>query len=319
MNNGNTATGEDESSADVNSSKKEEQGEDSEEVKGPNTTSVAEPDSLETDKAVDTKQMPEKGSDDKYDVSTAQPAVSPQADNEKETEALPGRKSGSEDAPSPPHEDPDAEGALPSENEKGLDNTPSALEKESTAGSPPSLSGSLPDETRPKKAGRHEKKDTSDKEAAPVAEDESKKVIDGTSDSELKLSKRSGKRVSTRGSNEKKSPVVVEAPRKESGTASDSEVKQKSSKKVSTGNSKENKTSVVIDSPKKESNSTSDSEARQKSAKKVDGSNKTSDESPLKQPEDKKKGARSKASSRRSATKSLAMEVDKVLAPVASE
>ncbi|XP_062019041.1 sister chromatid cohesion protein PDS5 homolog C isoform X1 [Rosa rugosa] len=315
LNNGGAATGEDECSADLNSLKKQEQGEDTEEVKGPNTSSVAEPDSLETEKAVDAKQMPEEVSEDKdkdSNLSTAQPADSPQADNEEETEALPPHKSGSEDAPGSPHEVPDVEAAVPSENEKGSDiNLSTALEKESTDVAPPSPSGSLPDESRPKKAGRHKKKDTSNKEATPVTDDESKKATDGTSDSELRSSKHSGKKVSAGGSNENKSPIVVDASRKESGTASDSEVKQKSSKKVSTGNSKENNTSVVVDAPRKESSSTSDSEARQKLAKKVDGSNKTSDESSLKQPEDKKKRARSKVSSRRSSTKSSAMEVDK--------
>ncbi|KAL6216045.1 hypothetical protein ACLB2K_009272 [Fragaria x ananassa] len=314
MNNGGAANGEDESSADVNSLKKQEQVEDTEEVKGPTTSSVAEPDSLETEKAVHAKQMPEEVSEDKDNLSTAQPADSPQADNEEETVALPGHKSGSEDARDPPREDPDVEGAVPSESEKGLDiNISSALEKESTDVAPPSPSGSLPDESLPKKAGRHKKKDTSNKEATPVADDKSKKAIDGTSDSELKSSKRSGKKVSTGGSNENKSPIVVDEPVKESGTASDSEVIQKSSKKVSTGNSKENKTSVVVDEPRKESSSTTDSEARHKSAKKVNGSNKTSDESSLKQPEDKKTRARSKGSSRRSSTKPSPMEVDKIL------
>lgn len=318
MNNGVAATGEDESSADLNSLKKQEQGEDAEEVKGSNSSSVAEPDSLETERAVDAEQMPEQVSEEKdkdSNLSTAQPPDSPQADNEEETEALPGPKSGSEDVPSSPCEGPDVEAAVPSENEKGSDInlSSSALEKEATDVVPPSPSGSLPDESRPKKAGRHKKKDSSNKEAAPLADDEPKKATDGTSDSELKPSKRSGKKVSAGVSNENKSSIVVDAPRKESGTVSDSEVKLKSSKKVSTGNSNENKTSVVVDAPRKESGTTSDSEARQKSAKKVDGSNKTSDGSFLKQPEDKKKRTRSKVASRRSLTKSPTMDDDKVL------
>ncbi|XP_050363870.1 sister chromatid cohesion protein PDS5 homolog C isoform X2 [Argentina anserina] len=310
MNNGGAVTGEDESLADLNSLQKQEQGEDTEEVKSPDTSNVAEPDSMEIDKAVDTKQMPEEVSKDMDSLSTAQPAESPQADNEEETEDLLGQKIGSEDAPSPPREDPVVKEVVPLENEKGSDiDTSNALEKESTDVAPPSPSGSLPDESRPRRAGRHKKKNTSNKEATAVAEDESKKAIDETSDSDLKSSKRSGKKLSAGGPNENKSPTVVDAPKKESGAASDSEVKQKSAKRVSTGNNKDN-TSVVVDAPKKESSSTSDSEARQKSAKKVDG-NKISDESFLKQPEDKKKGTRSKVSSRRSSTKSSAMEVDK--------
>lgn len=318
MNNGVAATGEDESSADLNSLKKQEQSEDAEEVKGANSSSVAEPDSLETERAVDAEQMPEQVSEEKdkdSNLSTTQPPDSPQADNEEETEALPGPKSGSEDVPSSPCEGPDVEAAVPSEIEKGSDInlSSSALEKEATDVVPPSPSGSLPDESRPKKAGRHKKKDSSNKEAAPLADDEPKKATDGTSDSELKPSKRSGKKVSAGVSNENKSSIVVDAPTKESGTVSDSEVKLKSSKKVSTGNSNENKTSVVVDAPRKESGTTSDSEARQKSAKKVDGSNKTSDGSFLKQPEDKKKRTRSKVASRRSLTKSPTMDDDKVL------
>lgn len=317
MNNGVAATGEDESLADLNSLKKQEQDEDAEEVKGANSSSVAEPDSLETEMAVDAEQMPEQVSEEKdkdSNLSTAQPPDSPQADNEEETKALPGPKSASEDVPSSPCEGPDVEAAVPSENEKGSDIniSSSALEKEATDVVPPSPSGSLPDESRPKKAGRHKKKDSYNKEA-PLPDDEPKKATDGTSDSELKRSKRSGKKVSAGVSNENKSSIVVDEPRKDGGTVSDSEVKLKSSKKVSTGNSNENKTSVVVDASRKESGTTSDSEARQKSAKKVDGSNKTRDGSFLKQPEDKKKRTRSKVASRRSLTKSPTIDDDKVL------
>ncbi|XP_048444580.1 sister chromatid cohesion protein PDS5 homolog C-like [Pyrus x bretschneideri] len=280
VNNGNAETGEDDSVAESNALKKEEEGDNTEDQKDPNASSNGEPDSLETEKAADAEQIPEKatkgaGNSDLSTKST-QPSENCQADNEEDTETQPEHKSKTEDVPSSPHEDPSVEAAVQSENEKVSDVNLSSklLEKEPAGVASPSPSESLPDVSRSKKAGRNKKKDSSNKGAAPFADDEHQKVTDGTSDSELKPSRRSGKQASAGVSNENKSPTVVETSRKESAT-------------------------------------TSDSEAKQKSAKKVDGSTKTSDGSPIKQAVDKRKRGRGKVTPAKAATKSSAKDDDK--------
>ncbi|CAN6721961.1 unnamed protein product [Malus baccata var. baccata] len=280
VNNGNAETGEDDSVAESNALKKEEEGDNTEYQKDPNASSNGEPDSLETEKAADAEQIPEKatkgaGNSDLSTKST-QPSENCQADNEEDTETQPEHKSKTEDVPSSPHEDPSVEAAVQSENEKVSDVNLSSklLEKEPAGVASPSPSESLPDVSRSKKAGRNKKKDSSNKGAAPFADDEHQKVTDGTSDSELKTSRRSGKKASAGVSNENKSPTVVETSRKESAT-------------------------------------TSDSEAKQKSAKKVDGSTKTRDGSPIKQAVDKRKQGRGKVTPAKAATKSSAKDDDK--------
>lgn len=281
MNNGNTETGEDDSFAESNALKKQEEGDDTEDQKDPNASSNAEPDSLETQKAVDAEQIPEQAMKEKagdYNLSTnsTEPSENREVDNEEDTETQPDHKSVTEDVPSSPHEAPSEEAAVPSEKEKGSDVNLSskALEKESAVVASRSASESLPDESRSKKAGRNKKKDSSNKGAAAFADDEPNKATDGTSDSELKPSRRTGKRGSGGISNENKNPIVVDASRKESGT-------------------------------------TSDSEANQKSAKKVDGSTKTDDGSSIKQPEDKKRRGRGKVTPGKDATKSSSKDDDK--------
>ncbi|KAM1088504.1 hypothetical protein ACFX19_016613 [Malus domestica] len=281
VNNGNAETGEDDSVAESNALKKEEEGNDTEDQKDPNASSNAEPDGLETEKAAEAEQIPEISTKERAgnsDLSTksTQPSDNCQADNEEDTEIQPEHKRETEDIPSSPREDPSVEAAVQSKNEKVSDVNISSkpLEKEPAAVASPSPSESLPGESRSKKAGRNKKKDSSNKGAAPSADDEPKKVTDGTSDSELKPSRRSGKKVSAGVSNENKSPIVVEASRKESGT-------------------------------------TSDSEAKQKSVKKVDGNTKTSGGSSIKQAEDKKKRGQGKVTPAKAATKSSAKDDDK--------
>ncbi|EXB86689.1 hypothetical protein L484_013220 [Morus notabilis] len=130
-----------------------------------------------------------------------------------------------------------------------------------------SPSENLPDESHSNKSVQ-KKKDTSDKEAAPSADDLSKKVADVTSDSEVKLNRRAGKKV----------PAAI---------------------------SNVNKVSTEIDASVKDSETTSDSETKplKQSVKKMDKSSKNEHGSSAKKVEDKKKQGRGKAVSEKSVTK----------------
>ncbi|KAF4353489.1 hypothetical protein F8388_013781 [Cannabis sativa] len=166
------------------------------------------------------------------------------ADNEKETEKLPDQEEQSEDLRDSPHQGPVDETAVLSENDKVSDvklSSPKALESESANVATTSPSVKLTDESRSKKSGRQKKKDNSDKEAAPSADDTSKKVADGTSDSEVKTNRRSGKKVPAATSNENKALAEANVSKKESGNTSDSETKplRQLAKKVDGGSKKE--------------------------------------------------------------------------------
>lgn len=139
---------------------------------------------------------------------------------------------------------------------------------------PLSPSGSVPNESRSQRHGRSKKKDLVLTEGTPSADDFSKKASEGTSDSEAKPPKRSGKKVPAGSANEDKIPVA-DISKKESGASSDSEVK-----------------------------------LLKQSAKKVDASNNNGEGSSWKQSREKKR--REKATPGKDATRSLTKD-DKVL------
>lgn len=287
MSNGVAQMGEDDSKMDSNSQKKQDYDHHTDQSISMNTSSNAGPDSLDTEKAIDTENKPEQSTQTRGKKSNSSMKSTEASDNsliedELENEKLPGHKSQNKDVSSSPVEDPSVEAAGPSENEKetGIKlSSPKALENESGNVASQSPSGSLPDESHSKKAsGRQKKKESLLKEATPSADDVLKKASEGTSDLEVKPNRRSGKKVSSEISNENKTPTVVDASKKGSGSMNDSDAK-----------------------PLKHL------------AKKVDGSSKIGDGSSSKQPEDKKRRARGKASSEKDITKSSAKDDDRVL------
>ncbi|KAH1056579.1 hypothetical protein J1N35_034644 [Gossypium stocksii] len=93
----------------------------------------------------------------------------------------------------------------------------------------------IPDESHSKKAAQPERKESLSEETTPSVDDVAKKASEGMSDSEVKASKQSGKKVATVISNKANAAVDVDESKKESGSASGSEAKSRtqSSKKVS--------------------------------------------------------------------------------------
>lgn len=292
VSNGVAQTGEDDSLGASNSIKNQEHDQLIENSKDLNTSSNAEPDGLDAEKEVNTEQKPEqitkkKGRKTSSSVKSTDLSESSHADNEKENVKLPDKKNHSEDVAGSASEGPSVNAVVPSENDKSSDvkpPSPKALENDSANVAPASPSESLPDESRSRKVGRQKKKDNSDKEAVPSADnvpqkadDVRQKVADVTSDSEVKANRRTGKKVSAILTNENRTPTVADASKKESGTTSDSEAK-----------------------PLKQS------------SKKVDGSIKNDDGSSLKLSEDKKKRSWGKALSEKEVTKAAAKDDDKV-------
>lgn len=283
MSNGVAETREDDSLPHSNSEKKQEHADQS---KSMNTSSNVEPDSLDTQKEINTELKPEettkkRGRKFSSSAKSTDPSDSSLMDDEVETEKLPENKSHSEDVPSSPVKDPSVEAAGSTENEKEASikpSSPKALENESGNVASQSPSGSLPDESHSKKAaGRQKKKGNMNKEATPSADDVSKKASEGTSDSEIKPNRRSGKKVHGDISNENKTPTAVDASKKESASLS------------------------------------SEAKPLKQLARKVDGSSKIGDGPPSKQLEDKKKRGRGKTISEKDVTKSSAKDDDKVL------
>lgn len=248
----------------------------------------AEPDTLDAKKEVNEEQKSEqtskkRGRKSVLSVKLTAPSESSNADNKKENEKLPDQKNRNEDVAGSPSEGLSVEPPASLENDKVSDvkiSSPKASESKSTDVAPvasASPSGSLPDESRSKKAGRQKKKDNSDKEVALSADDAPPKVADGTSDSEVKVSKRLGKKVPATVSNENKTPTAVDTSAKETATTSDSESK-----------------------PLKHP------------SKKVDRSGRIDDRPSSKQPEDKKKRGRGKAISEKDLKKASAKDDKKV-------
>ena len=350
---------EDDSLADSDSMKKQEDDNKTDQLKSIDLPSTAEPDFSNAERVVvNTESEAEQTSKkiEKSPTKLAEPSESSRVDSEKKAEELPGNKIHSEDVPGSPHKDQPVEEAISSENVKETGSqppSPKALEGDSVPVASPSVSENLPDESFSKKGGRAKKKESLNKHSAPSSDDVPNKLSDGTSGSEAKLHKCSGKEAPAGTSSEDKTPMRTDASKKESDTTGEPEAKplKQSSKKVDTlkesdttnepeakarkqsskkvdASKKESDTSgepeaklpkqssKKMDASKKESNTTDESEAKllKQSSKKVDGSsNNNNDGSTLKQFEDKKRQSHGKAVSEKHVTKSLMKDDDKVL------
>ncbi|XP_052309802.1 sister chromatid cohesion protein PDS5 homolog C isoform X6 [Populus trichocarpa] len=348
---------EDDSLADSDSMKKQEDDNKTDQLKSIDLPSTAEPDFSNAERVVvNTESEAEQTSkkSEKSPTKLAEPSESSRVDSEKKAEELPGNKIHSEDVPGSPHKDQPVEEAISSENVKETGSqppSPKALEGDSVPVASPSVSENLPDESFSKKGGRAKKKESLNKHSAPSSDDVPNKLSDGTSGSEAKLHKCSGKEAPAGTSSEDKTPMRTDASKKESDTTGEPEAKplKQSSKKVDTlkesdttnepeakarkqsskkvdASKKESDTSgepeaklpkqssKKMDASKKESNTTDESEAKllKQSSKKVDGSsNNNNDGSTLKQFEDKKRQSHGKAVSEKHVTKSLMKDDDK--------
>ncbi|KAF5461357.1 hypothetical protein F2P56_017462 [Juglans regia] len=286
--NGVAQMGENDSLPPPNSDQKQEDGHHADPSISMNASSNAEPDSLDTENAINIEHQPRQTTRRGRKFNSTKKSTEPSEnteppdnsviDDEMETEKLPEHKNHSEDVPSPsPEEDPpvEATGSPKNEKETGTKvSSPKTLDNESGNVAPLSPRGGLPDESYSKKAGgRLKKKESLTKEATPSADEVSEKVSEATSDLELKPTRHTGKKVPS---------------------------------EIST----ENKTPTVVDESKKES---SDSEAKplRRPAKKVDGSSKIGDGSSSKRPEDKKRRGQGKAIREKDETKSPAKADDK--------
>eukprot|EP00258_Populus_trichocarpa_P042803 XP_024458822.1 WASH complex subunit 2 isoform X1 [Populus trichocarpa] len=347
---------EDDSLADSDSMKKQEDDNKTDQLKSIDLPSTAEPDFSNAERVVvNTESEAEQTSkkSEKSPTKLAEPSESSRVDSEKKAEELPGNKIHSEDVPGSPHKDQPVEEAISSENVKETGSqppSPKALEGDSVPVASPSVSENLPDESFSKKGGRAKKKESLNKHSAPSSDDVPNKLSDGTSGSEAKLHKCSGKEAPAGTSSEDKTPMRTDASKKESDTTGEPEAKplKQSSKKVDASrkesdtsgepeaklpkqsskkaSKKESDTSgepeaklpkqssKKMDASKKESNTTDESEAKllKQSSKKVDGSsNNNNDGSTLKQFEDKKRQSHGKAVSEKHVTKSLMKDDDK--------
>ncbi|KAA8525616.1 hypothetical protein F0562_007502 [Nyssa sinensis] len=284
MSNGVAETGNEGTSLDPESLKKPEHGHHANQSVNNSETSKVEPDDSDTGKLVISESKPERTSKRRgrklnSSINSTEPSESSRVDSEKETERLTDRrKSRSKDVSSSPGKDTSVEASVPLENEKetGVQlSSPKVSESEAVNVASPSPSERLPDEIRSKKVGRPKRKENLIQEALPSA-DVSKRASEGTSDSELKPQKRSGKKTPARISNEDKTPAAVDKSKNEGGTTSDSEAK-----------------------PPKHS------------GKKTDASNNIDDGSSLKKKEDGKRRGKGKATSEKDGTKSTAKDDDK--------
>ncbi|XVE97346.1 hypothetical protein REPUB_Repub03eG0011800 [Reevesia pubescens] len=239
VSNGILQTAEDDSLADSNSVKKQEDDHLADKSQNNHTSTVAEPARLEAEKVVNSDSKSEQSTQEKgrkSDPKSTEPSDSSHVD-EKEVETLIDQKSDSKHDTGSSHEDALVDGAVSLENKRETDvqpSSPKATEDESTDVAPPTPSGTIPDESHSKRAARPKRKESVSKEMTPSVDDVSKKASELTSDSEAKTNKRSGKKVATVVSNEDKALAYVDETKKESGTASDSEAKslKQSSKKV---------------------------------------------------------------------------------------
>ncbi|KAE9599394.1 hypothetical protein Lal_00039398 [Lupinus albus] len=158
------------------------------------------------------------------------------APNVKEGEKVIDSESHSKEVPSSLHEDGSVEAAVISENDKDIDakiSTLKAGDGESDLVASPSPRGSLHVENPSKKLARPKKTDSSAKEVA--LKDVSKKVYQGTNDSEAKLNKRSVKKALGRSSDVEKS-TLVNSVKKGNETASEPGAIKHSAKKTEDGN-----------------------------------------------------------------------------------
>lgn len=276
-------TAEDNSLAEPNSLKKQDNDHLADKSENADTLTVAEPDGMEVEKVVNPDSKSEQNTQEKgrkSDSKSTEPSNSSHV-NEKEVETLVENKSDSKDDTHSANEDPSVVEAVSSENKKETDvqhPSPKAAKDESTDVASPTPSGTIPDESHSKRAARPKGKESLIKETTPSVDDVSKKASEGISDSEAKTNRRSGKKVATVVSNEDNVSSDVDEANKESHTTSDSE--EKSLKQLS---------------------------------KKVDSSGKNADGSSSKKLEDKKRRARGKVIPEKDGTKISTKNDDEVL------
>ncbi|XVF89391.1 hypothetical protein PTKIN_Ptkin19aG0126500 [Pterospermum kingtungense] len=253
VSNGIVQSAEDSSSAEPNS-KKQDSEHIADKSENADTLTVAEPDRLEVEKVVNPDSKSEQSTQEegrKSDLKSAEPSDSSHV-SEKEAETLVDHKIDSKDDTRSTHEDPSVVEAISSENKREADvqpSSPKATEDESTGVTSPT-----PDESHSKKAARPKRKDNLSKETVPSVDDVSKKASEGTSDSEAKTNRRSGKKVAAVVSNEDNVSADVDEANKESHTASDSEekpLKQMSKKVDSSGKNVDGSSSKQLEDKKR--------------------------------------------------------------------
>lgn len=240
MSNGNAQVGEDELLADPKSQKKQEDVNHSDHSKNVNILGVEDPNSVDTKKVDNIKQKPEqvtkkRGKQFSSSIKSAEPSEGSDVAHEKEAEKM---LDSSKDIPGSPHEDHSVEVAGSSDNGKESDAKISSRKAgtgESEVVALPSPRESHPNENHSKKPGRAKKKEKPAKEVVISSEDVSKKVAEGTSDSEAKPTKRSAKKAPG-GCSDGKKTTLVDSIRKATGSASDLQVKKQSAKKVGESN-----------------------------------------------------------------------------------
>ncbi|KAE9603686.1 hypothetical protein Lalb_Chr11g0063521 [Lupinus albus] len=276
MSNGAAKVGEDFALADSKSPKKQESIDCSDKSKDVDISGREETNDLDTEKVDNREEKPEqpskrRGRKSSSSTKLAEPFEGQVDADVKEDEKSLDSENHTKDVPSLLHEDHSVE-AGSSQNDKEID----AKILSPKAGHDESeVIGSSPVESlhgrnRSKKIGRAKTEDVSSKEV--TTDGVSKNVTDVTSDTEAKPAKHSVQKAFGRKSDVKKTSV--------------------------------------LDSDKKESATTSDTEAKKHSAKKPDKSNKGEVGSSSKQPEEKKKLGRGKASFEKALTKSSAKDVD---------
>ncbi|KAL6985183.1 hypothetical protein U1Q18_018560 [Sarracenia purpurea var. burkii] len=235
MSNGVAETAHERRLADSESSKKLEDSQQVDQSVDNNVTINAEPDDPNSGKIVKsdtkTKQTSRKrGRKSKPLINSAEPSDSSRVGSDKEAERTAvRRKIHSKEVRSSPSEVPSIEVAGPSENEKEnaqLSST-KALEDDPMNVVSPSPSGSGTIEGRLKKLGRPKKKDNSNlvQVVAQSVDVVPKKASEGTSNSEVKPQRRSGKKAIAGSNSEDKASALKDKPKSEGGTISDSEVK----------------------------------------------------------------------------------------------
>ncbi|KAG4195253.1 hypothetical protein ERO13_A06G100800v2 [Gossypium hirsutum] len=206
-------------------------------------------DEKETETSLDLKNDSKDDAGSLRDNMSVDGAVS--SENKRETDAQ-------SSAPKPTEDDsavvasPTPSGSIPDESHSEKAAQPKSIpdgSRSEKAAQPKSIpdesqskkaaqSKTIPDEGHSKKAAQPERKESLSEETTPSVDDVPKKGSEGMSDSEVKASKQSGKKVATVISSKVNAAVDVDESKKESGSASGLEAKSRtqSSKKVSSSN-----------------------------------------------------------------------------------
>ncbi|XP_065851237.1 sister chromatid cohesion protein PDS5 homolog C-like isoform X1 [Euphorbia lathyris] len=274
VSNGVAQTCEDESLADSSSLKKQDDSTHADQSKSVDTSSNADPSSLDAEKLVRDESKREeaskKGRKANSSTKSPEPSESSHIDTEKCVQKPLDDKAVGKDVLSSSHEETVVEAAVSSENKKGAGtsqpSSPKALEGESVTVASPLESENLPKAVL-------SKKESLIKDSEPSADDVSRKTCEVVSDSEAKINKRSKKETLIKDSE----PSAEDVSRKTSEVASDSEAKvNKRSKKESSVKDSE---PSAEDVSRKTSEGVSDSEAKVNKPSKKESSVKESEPS----------------------------------------